>query len=171
MARSSHGRSVMFSNLREVVTALSNPATPERVRKYFELHSPIPGAIFVNHLLQNPDEIMPADYNLDYLQREIRIIHPFLIKLQKHVPKLVSGTIDYKSAGRNSLFISNEMENLRMPNRLPNEPLQEWYSRCLPEGNINTYFARWDLPAAKRFEGQINLLGEVPERANLRWPF
>lgn len=162
---------VLYSNLRRIVLALSNPATPERVRTYFENHNPIPGAIFEDHILQNPDEIMPENYGYDDLQREIRMIQPFLIKLQKHAPKLVSGCVDFKSAGKQSLFISNELENLRLPSRRRNQSLQEWYADCLPLGNITTYFARFDLPAAERFEGQINLFGELPDKGNLRWPF
>lgn len=42
--------SVMFTNLRQTVTALANPNTPERVRTYFESHNPIPGASFENHV-------------------------------------------------------------------------------------------------------------------------
>ncbi|CAH0730430.1 unnamed protein product, partial [Brenthis ino] len=162
---------VMYSNLRDTVVALANPATPERIRTYFEQHNPIPGATFENHVLANPDEIMPEGYTLDDLQREIRTIQPFLIKLQKHVPKMVSGTMDFKSTGNNSLFISNELEDLRIPNRPRNQPLQQWHFDCLPLGNIRTYFARWDIPAADRLEGQINLFGEYPDRANVRWPF
>lgn len=109
--------SVMFTNLRQTVSALANPNTPEPVRTYFESHNPIPGASFRNHVLVNPDEIIPDDYTLDDLQREIRTIRPFMIKLQKHVPKLVSGVLDFISAGKPSLFISNELENLRVPNR------------------------------------------------------
>ncbi|CAH0721912.1 unnamed protein product, partial [Brenthis ino] len=128
---------VLYSNLRETVVALANPHTPERTRTYFEQHNPIPGAIFENHVLQNPDEIMPDDYGLEELQREIRVIQPFLIKLQKHVPKLVSGVLDFKSTGKPSLFISNEMENLRIPNRARNQDIQDWY-RNSPGGEGGT---------------------------------
>lgn len=90
---------ILYSNLRETVLALSNERTPVRHRIHFEDHNSIPGAKFVNHVLVNAEEIMPAEFNFDDLQREIRIIQPFLIKLQKHVPKLVSGNVDFKTTG------------------------------------------------------------------------
>lgn len=70
---------------------------------------------------------MPENYTLDDLQREIRTIQPFLIKLQKYVPKLVSGIIDFKTSGKTSLFISNELENLSIPNRPRGQELNQWY--------------------------------------------
>lgn len=161
---------ILYSNLRETVVALANEATPVRHRLFFEEHNSIPGAKFLDHILINADEIMPANFDFDDLQREIRIIQPFLIKLQKHVPKLVAGNVDFKTTGSPSLFISNELENLRIPNRGLNQPLQEWYADCIPLGNISTYFSRYDLTAAERFEGQINLLGEIPGNASSRYP-
>lgn len=164
--------SVMYSNLRKVVVALADATTPERVRTYFEMHNPIPGAQFEGHILLNPEEIMPEAYNYDDLQRDIRIVQPFLTKLQKHVPKLVAGTIDFKSSGKSSLFISNEMESLRIPNRVRGQALNNWYQDCLPTGNITTYYSKFpELTATDRLEGQINLFGEIPDRVNIRYPF
>lgn len=58
-------QNILFSSLRRTVTALADPATPERYRRRFIENNPIPGAIWNNYLLQNADEIMPAHYTTD----------------------------------------------------------------------------------------------------------
>lgn len=124
----------------------------------------------VNHLLQNPDEIMPDGYNINAdLKNGMLMINPYLNNLLRYVPKMVSGTINFKSKGRNSL-VANEMETLRTPNRDPGELLNDYYSRCLPEGNIMKYTALTKLTAAERIEGQINLLDEQPTHENYMQP-
>jgi hypothetical protein len=67
---------VILSNLRETVVALSDVATNPQVRGTFYLNNPIPGAIWQlqrdnTHVLQNQDEIMPADYTSDMLRDDV----------------------------------------------------------------------------------------------------
>jgi hypothetical protein len=162
---------LMLSNLRTVVVSLSNPQTPEVYRTRFEANNPIPGAIWANHLLQNPDEIIPANYDLqEGLRNDILVLAPYMAQLQKHVPKMIRGAIDYKSAGKISAFIANEMETLVTPPRNAGEDLAAYYRRCIPVGNIYNYFSPVKLTAADRLEGQITLLGEQPTMENYMRP-
>lgn len=164
--------SVILSTLRRTVEYLSDAGTSVAVRRRFHDNSSIPGAIWnEDHVLQNPDEIMPRAYNVyEDFRRESMLIAPFLVSLQKHVPKLVGGTLDFKSSGHNSILISNEMQNLRAVDRNVGEDLRDYYRRCVPEGDVRNYTALARLAPAERVEGQVNLLGEYPAPVNLRYP-
>uniref|UniRef100_A0A2A4JDJ4 Uncharacterized protein n=1 Tax=Heliothis virescens TaxID=7102 RepID=A0A2A4JDJ4_HELVI len=162
---------VLLSTLRRTVVYLSNSASSATVRRRFHENCPISGAIWTNDILQNPDEIMPQNYDLyEDFRRESMLIAPFLVSLQKHVPKLVGGTLDFKSNGHNSLLISNELQTLKTVDRHVSEDLQDYYRRCVPEGNVRNYTALARLTPAERVEGQVNLLGEYPPPVNLRYP-
>lgn len=113
---------------------------------------------------------MPADYDVTSLRDNIALLSPYLNKLQKHIPKMVDGTIDFKSSGKYSAFICNKMSDLRVPHRDPGEQLQDYYRRCYPLGNIKEFYSYAKLPAAERLEGQVNLLGELPRFDNLVYP-
>lgn len=152
-------QNILFSSLRRTVVALADVATPERYRRRFEDNNPIPGAIWQDHLLANADEIMPPNHNTDDLRDEIAMLSPYLNKLQKHVPKMVDGTIDFKSTGKLSSFVCNRMSDLRLPPRERGEQLQDYYRRAYPMGNIKEFYSYAKLPAAERLEGQVNLLG------------
>ncbi|CAG5011721.1 unnamed protein product [Parnassius apollo] len=162
---------VLLSNLRRTVVALANPDTPQISRETFHNNNPIPGAIWTDHVLQNPDEIIPADYDLkDKFQHDNSVIMPWLYSLQKHVPKMVGGLVDLSPIGRLSLFVSNGMENLKVPDRRAGEDLNTYYRRCILEGNIRNYNALCPLEPANLIEGQLNLLGEYPDPVDLRYP-
>lgn len=163
--------STCFSNLRETVVALSNPQTSVNVRRRYHENSAIPGAVWENHVLMNPNEIIPEDYNFEEgLRNDIMIIMPYLSRLQKHAPKMVGGPLDNKPTGNNSLLLSSEMENLKCPDLRAGEPLDDYYDRCIIEGNITRYTSDHKLTAAEKIEGQINLLGEQPTLQNLMKP-
>lgn len=100
------------------------------------------------------------------ISEDTLMITPFLNQLQEKIPKLVSGAIDLSTTGHDSLFASNEMTNLRRTGRHPGEPLPQYYLRCLPDGNIKTYFIYKDIPPSQCTEGQLNPLGEMPEVEN-----
>lgn len=161
---------ILYSTLRKTVEALASPATPDRYRRRFEENNPIPGAIWENHLLTNADEIMPLNYTTDHLREDIALLSPYLSKLQKHVPKMVGGTIDFKSVGKLSSFVCNKMSGLHIPSRLPAEALDVYYRRAYPRGNIHDYSCFAKLTAADRLEGQLNLLGELPTFGNYIHP-
>ncbi|KOB65983.1 Uncharacterized protein OBRU01_21972 [Operophtera brumata] len=161
----------VLSTLRDTVVALANPETPHVVRTRYEYNNAIPGAVWLNHILQNADEIMPAVYNfVDDLHRDFQIVVPFLLQLQKLVPKLAGGALKQKTIGHNSIFLSNEMENLRCPDRNGGENLNDYYNRCIPQGDVKYYSSLHKLNAAESLEGQVNLLGEVPTEVNMLRP-
>lgn len=163
--------SILYSNLRNTVVALADANTPLRYRRHFEENCPIPGAIWHDHLLMNADEIIPQDHDTEALRDDIALLGPYINKLQKHVPKMVDGTIDFKSTGKLSAFVCNKMSTLRAPPRQMNENLQDYYRRAYPTGNIKEYHSYVKLTAAERVEGQINLLGEIPRYDSLLYPF
>lgn len=83
-----------------------------------------------------------------------------MASLQKHVPKMVSGVIDFKSDGQKSCFVSNDIEDLRVRFRAIDQPFAEYYRNYLPEGNVMDYCSFIKLTAAEQFDGQTILLGE-----------
>lgn len=162
---------VVLSTLRRTVVSLSDAATPLAYRVDFENHCPIPGAVWDNHVLQNPDEIIPADYDfLDDLRNDATAVVAWQTRLQKCLPKLVGTSVDVKSSGKPSSLIANEMETLRCQPRGVGEGLQDYYLRCLPMGNVRSYYAPFKLTAADKLDGQCNLLGEVPSYENMLRP-
>ncbi|CAB3233177.1 unnamed protein product [Arctia plantaginis] len=135
-----------------------------------DANSSIPGAIWADHILMNPNEIIPEHYDIvDDFRRDFLLIAPFLASLQKYVPKMVGGPIDIKSSGRPSLLISNRMGNLRVPQRNAGEDLDAYYRRSVPLSNVRNYTSLARLTPSERIEGQVNLLGEYPSDFNLRY--
>ncbi|VDO19724.1 unnamed protein product [Heligmosomoides polygyrus] len=83
---------VTIRNLRQNVEALSNVATPVRIRRYFHLWNPIPGAIWADDLLTNPDEICPDGYMAreDLWDRDIYLYNNFYSAVSKRFESVVS---------------------------------------------------------------------------------
>ncbi|CAG4981352.1 unnamed protein product [Colias eurytheme] len=77
---------VILSTLRRTVEYLSNAENSAGVRRRFHENNSIPGAIWnADHVLQNPDEIMPRNYDIyDDFRRESMIIAPFLSSRRGH---------------------------------------------------------------------------------------
>lgn len=94
----------------------------------------------------------------------------YLSQLQKHAPKMVSEVVNFKYEGKLSTFVANEMETLKKPLREPNEPLLEYYARCIPEGNVLSYFSPVKMSVAERLESHITLIGEQPPTENYTRP-
>lgn len=162
---------VVLSTLRETVIALANPLTPLRWRTEFRENCPIPGTIWENNLLVNGNEIMPEHYDLALnFQQELSRQNVFMTRVQKAVPKMVGSPLDFKSQGSKSLFISNEMNGMHTPYRELNEPLNMYYDRCFLHGTIHNYYALFNIEAAQRLEGELCLLGELPNHLELKYP-
>ncbi|KOB68988.1 Uncharacterized protein OBRU01_16414 [Operophtera brumata] len=106
---------VTLSNLRRTVTSLSSGATPRAVRDEFLNLNPIPGCRWNGRLLANPDEIIPANYGSDDLFSDIAAMTNLLPFVEKHLPKMVGGLVDYDSPGTNALLLSNDSMDLRCP--------------------------------------------------------
>ena len=78
--------SVYYSNLRSVVSSLSNSRTPFEARKRFVQENSIPGARFsAECILENPDDIMPDGYdNNQLLCEDIKRVRVFLGRCKKY---------------------------------------------------------------------------------------
>ncbi|CAB3252423.1 unnamed protein product [Arctia plantaginis] len=123
---------VLLSTLRRTVEFLANAESSAGVRRRFHENCAIPGAIWVNDILQNPDEIMPRGYNMyEDFRRESMLIAPFLVSLQKHVPKLVANTEPIDPSGllipKLSNLENNEIEHSKSD------------SDDCTENNVNVY--------------------------------
>lgn len=153
---------IILSNLRAAVVFLADPNAPVDVRRRFHNNCPFPGAIWRDDVVQNPNEIIPENYDKhnDFGQESL-MIAPYLASLRTHLPQLLGGRLDFEElSGSASLLLSNEMEDLKTVDRKPGEDLNDYYRRCgVPEGNIRSYSALCRLTPAERIEGQVNLLG------------
>jgi hypothetical protein len=167
---------ITFSNLRETVVALANPATNPQVREAFYAHNPIPGAIWRvengSHVLVNPDEIMPDNYDIPQYRHDIREYIAMVAWLQHKVPKYVRiGEINYEGSGDASLFVSNLQEDLKMVDRQDGQPLEQYYRTIHLEGDIYEFWSSRRLKKIEQLEGQLNLIGELPVLAYFVNPY
>jgi hypothetical protein len=167
---------IIWSNLRDTVVALADPATPAQEREAFYQHNPIPGAIWRvengTHVLENADEIMPADYKMENLLDDIAEYRRMVAWMQKKLPKFVrTSNLNYTEKGDKSIFISNAQENLRIADRREGEPLVEYYSRLKLEGNIYDFWSPRGVEKMEKLNGQMSLLGEIPALADYAYPY
>ncbi|KAG7309400.1 hypothetical protein JYU34_005367 [Plutella xylostella] len=107
---------VILSNLRRTVVALSNPATPRAVQEEFYNNSTIPGARWVGRVLENPDDIIHADYSNVSFKRDLDHLNDIAVYLERNLPKMAGGSVDLMTPGNQTQCLSNEMENLRVSN-------------------------------------------------------
>lgn len=96
---------VRISNLRETALSLANPATAKAARIHFENHSPIPGSIWNNHILQNPNDIIGDVYDADELEADLTAVAPHLERLFEKYPKC-TGKIDWKNLRLEKKYLS-----------------------------------------------------------------
>lgn len=142
---------VTIQNLRSVVLALANPNTPGRIRRRFVHRNPLPGAVFHNDVLTNPDDIMPETYDFKAASEDILT---FLRLLRSFSPesKLIE-SIHYQSAGHISILTS------------VHHPRNAFFAL---DGTRLTYSEQSTVrayqPAGEldQFEGCINLMNEFP---------
>lgn len=99
---------VTLYNLRSVVEALSDVNTPHEVRTYFESLSPIPGAVWNNHLITNADDIIPADYDDAMLADDVENFNAF-VKLVAGKDNRFIGPVNYESTGETSLLMTTSI--------------------------------------------------------------
>lgn len=163
---------VMLSTLRETVEELADAETPLEIRRRFHENSSIPGAQWNNqHLLLNPNEIIPEDYDInENLGNDIMGLTPFMSSLQKAAPKLVGGALESKLTGKRSIFVSNAMSNLKVPDRGREQTLEQYVRNCVPQGDVRLFSYNTVLSPAERLEGQLILVGEHPGVVNLLRP-
>lgn len=162
----------MLSNLRETVVELADEETPLEVRRRFHKNNPIPGCQWSNeHVLLNPDDIISENYEINQnLPNDIMGLTPFMSTLQKVAPKLVGGALETKLTGQRSLFVSNSMSTLKVPDRRINQDIDAYIRNCVPQGDVRMFSYSTILSPAERLEGQLILVGEQPGVVNLLRP-
>lgn len=142
---------VTIHNLRSVVLALANPNTTNRIRRRFVHRNPLPGAIFHNDVLTNPDEIMPETYDFKAASEDIlafmKLLRSFDQKSQIIEP------IHYQIAGHISILCS-----LHHPRNafFSLDGTKLAYSE---HSTVRTYQPAGELD---QFDGCINLMNEFP---------
>lgn len=99
---------VTITNLRDQVTYLSSPETPQHVREYFRKHSPLPGARWdENSVLLNPDEIIPDNYdNVGFMSDSMNVNSLMTLLGSKDHSKV--GTVFYEVVGLPSILCTSE---------------------------------------------------------------
>lgn len=107
---------ITYSNLRRTVLALSNDLTPLEYRRRFYRNNPIPGARWENHLLLNPNDIMPANYNLDDLRDDLDAVQPKMLFLNRKAPKYFTHLPSFEPESSKSMLSYNDQETLRVSN-------------------------------------------------------
>lgn len=170
---------ILLSNLRQIAVSLSHNGDPVVLlarRERFHVHNPIPGAQWdEEHFIMNVDEIMPENYGRPEFMVELHLLNPFISTLQTHAPKLAGQKIDFDNEGRISQFVSNEMGDLRVPDRELDadgniEEMKAYLARLPYEGDIFHYMSKARLKSTDQILGQMNLLGELPPLANYIFP-
>lgn len=160
--------------MRATIEALSAAATPREYRRRFYRNNPIPGAIWQRMpnepILVNADEIMPANYDIDNLTDDIERVRLKLSFLNRKAPKYFSAPVSFDSGGTKSMLVCNELETLRIRDRLAGEELPVYYARMGFEGNVENFYNLEKLTTKETVDGVLSLLGEVPASANLRYP-
>lgn len=81
---------ITITSLRNVVNALADDFVPLAQRNYFIARNPIPGAMFNNGILQNPDDIIQDNYIENELYRiDLRRWRSFIGSCQRRMATLI----------------------------------------------------------------------------------
>ena len=167
---------VTCSNLRKVVIALSNANTSRHIRTRFYRNNPIPGARWrgapADPVLLNPDEIIPSNYSLDDLSKDIGALHDKIIFIARRTPKYHQNIISYEPEASKAILVSNHQETLRCSDRTDEGPdtLPSYYLGSKVEGNITRYFDIYQVNTDEQFIGSLVLLGELSVCTTYRYP-
>lgn len=169
---------IVLSNLRATVVALSQVATNQGVRDYFREHDPFPnsiwtplprvrdaaGQIVANRVLLNPDDIMPINYGDDQLREDIAEVAAVIERICRKFPKYIhAGRNDFEAQGNQSLLVCNEVGNLRcseLTRRVEDGPPD--YTIPPLTGNVNEFWSPEALGEPEQYFGILHLPGELP---------
>lgn len=153
---------VTFNNLRSTVVALANPNTNFAVRQYFVENNPIPNAVFVDNVLQNPEVIIPNGYDRTRLKRDLRAAEAFFGLLGSKLTSLM-GKCQFNGRGAPSQLCGYYKEMFRLSEGDVYSPA---HSRIRSARPIETNYM---------LRGVLSLLGETPvdglERGNRQFAF
>lgn len=158
--------SVCLTNLRDVVQSLSNPRVPVAVRRNFLNRNSIPGADFnQNAVLQNPDAIIPANYDADNLRNDLYAVKNWIESAcdLKGVREKWFTQIRWTELmhGNESMLVGNATENLR---------LVFADGRTIIEGDVKDFWYRSPMSDQMVMMGTYHLGGELTSVARYMVP-
>lgn len=141
---------VTLRTLRSTVVALSNPETPLIWRQRFIERNPIPGAIYEDGLLMNPDEVMPNNYTQGHMAQDFRRFAAWRDILSKNAShRDVFSTVGLSGSSCISTFAVQYMQ-ARISNYEVVLEAQEFY-------------ATKPLSGVQFVAGSLGLVGEIPD--------
>ncbi|XP_052868866.1 uncharacterized protein LOC128277063 [Anopheles cruzii] len=104
-------------NLRATLDMLAAADTPEADRQAFIAANSIPGARYENNLLQNAEQIMPINYGLQDLVRDIHSYQNLLARAHCLLPKQYLAKFEWSATGNAGGLWSTELADLRVSSR------------------------------------------------------
>lgn len=154
-------------NLRNVVIAMSNPLTPIELRNAFISRSPIPGAVYENGLLTNPNEVIPHDFRTYYTRqflRDLGDVESMMDQVSAHLPQMVCDVqVDGKGSELNlaSSFTPTPM--------YINSGVFDYGEN--PDHGETYFFSTTAMGNLTRLRSYLNLMNEAPYVPGLRETF
>lgn len=101
---------VSFSTLRSVIDFISNPATNIEVRSYFHDRNPLPGAVWEDDVLTNPQAFLPQnEYTANDLLDDYDCLLTWTRKLKGKYSDLFS-ECNFSGIGHNCQLVSSKVE-------------------------------------------------------------
>ncbi|XP_022122046.2 uncharacterized protein LOC110997957 isoform X1 [Pieris rapae] len=166
---------ILYSNLKEIVTAMANPNSPTESRRAFYDLNPLPFAkwnqphqtggdqpplVDLDHpLLLNPDDFMPPGYGVDDFVNDVGCVLDFISFLKRKELRCI-GQIpiqDYESPGHQSILVSNYATGLRNPDK---KFQNQWADEGMPQGGLDCYWSHDKLSQQDFYMGMTILVGE-----------
>ncbi|CAF4823516.1 unnamed protein product [Pieris macdunnoughi] len=165
---------ILYSNLKEIVTAMANPNTPPESRRAFYELNPLPFAkwnqpqrkrgdqpplVDLDPLLLNPDDFMPPEYGDDDFANDVHCVQDFISFLNREA-YLCTGRIpiqDYEAPGHQSILVSNYATGLRNPDK---QFQNQWADEGMPQGDLDEFWAPENLSKEDFQMGIAILVGE-----------
>lgn len=96
--------------MRNFVEAMADIATPVEIRNDIILHNSIPGANYVGGILQNPNDVWPADYE-QLLVQEVHAYKLWITRVQPRLPKAFFTNVEWSGRATSGALWSTERTN------------------------------------------------------------
>lgn len=100
--------------IRDTLTWLANPDTPEAERNEFIAHNPIPGAQYVAGLLLNADMIWPLEYTSDMVRHDVHCFKNWITRVESRLPAHTFPSITWSGHGSAGGLICSEPGDMRI---------------------------------------------------------
>lgn len=144
-----------ISSLRNYVTDIANPATPQVVRTSAYNYNPISQARFDREgdgfVLNNPDEIMPADYNHISLAADINEVDAYFMRMGRKI-QAFDAVWKMKDTGLSSQLVTCDPQLYIRPNA-DDEDVET-------HGDVVAWWSPEPVQTVDYISGMVHLLGE-----------